>query len=460
MPSVQPAVEFARARRENSLADLKELLAIPSISTLPEHQPDMRRAAEWLRAELERIGLSRCEILPSPGGGHPVVYGEWMRAPGQPTVLVYAHYDVQPVDPLDEWRSPPFAATLRGDNLFARGASDMKGQTVAVIKAVEALMQAQGGLPVNVKFLIEGEEEIGSPHLDAFIQAQAERLQSDFSLNADSSILGPQTPSLVYSIRGLAYFEVWVRGPEHDLHSGMFGGAVHNPAQVLCELVAGMHDADGHITLPGYYASVRPLAAEERAVLARRPHDDEQWRANAGSPPALRREAGYTTIECIGARPTLEVNGLYSGFIGEGSKTVLPAKAMAKISMRLVPDQTPAGVGRQLREYLRRNAPSTVTWEVKDLAQGPGLVMDRDTPHFRAAARALETVFGAQPVYLREGGSVPVVGLLKERLNVDSVMMGFGLPDDNLHAPNEKQNLPNFYRGIETYIHFFANLAR
>jgi acetylornithine deacetylase/succinyl-diaminopimelate desuccinylase-like protein len=389
-----------------------------------------------------------------------VVYAEWLGAPGRPTVLVYAHYDVQPVDPLNEWHSNPFEATQRGDDLFARGASDMKGQTVAVIRAIEALMLAGGGLPVNVKFMIEGEEEIGSPHLGPFIAAERERLACDFSLNADAGIKAPDLPSLVYSLRGLAYFEVWVHGPSHDLHSGQFGGTVHNPAQVLCELVAGMHDANGHVTLPGFYDRVRQLSPAERAVLARLPHDDERWRSQAGDPPALYGEAGFTTVERVGARPTLEVNGLYSGFIGEGSKTVLPARAMAKISMRLVPDQSGPEVGQQLRAYLAQNAPPTVTWEVKDLVAGPGIILDRDTTCMRAAADALQTVFGVEPIFLREGGSVPVVNLLKQQLGVDSVLLGFGLPDDNLHAPNEKQHLPNFYKGIEGYIHFFANLAR
>jgi acetylornithine deacetylase/succinyl-diaminopimelate desuccinylase-like protein len=334
----------------------------------------------------------------------------------------------------------------------------MKGQLIAVITAVEALMQS-GGSPVNLKFLIEGEEEIGSAHLGQFIQAEAARLASDVSLNVDSAVLRPDLPSMVYSLRGLAYFEVWVRGPEHDLHSGQYGGTIHNPAQVLCELIAGMHDADGRITLPGYYDRVRTWPPEEREALARVPYDDEVWRRHAANPPALYGENGYTTVERIGIRPTLEVNGLLSGFTGEGSKTVLPARAMAKISMRLVPDQDAAEVAQQLREYLRRKAPPTVTWEVKNLASGPGVVIERDSPYMRAALSALKTVFEVEPVLMREGGSVPVVGLLKHQLNVDSVLLGFGLPDDNLHAPNEKLHLPTWQRGIEAFIRFFANLV-
>lgn len=456
MTAVDQAVKFVRDHRDQALAELKEVLAIPSVSTLPEHKPDMQHAAEWFAAKLKNIGMTRAEVMPTEG--HPVVYAEWLGAPGKPTVLVYGHYDVQPVDPLDEWTSGPFESAIRGDNLYARGASDMKGQDVAFIKAIEAVLQS-GGLPVNVKILIEGEEEIGSPHLGAFIAAQADLLQCDFSLNADGSILRPDLPSIAYGLRGLAYFEVWVRGPEHDLHSGLYGGTLHNPAQALCELIAGMHDGQGRVTLPGYYDRVRPLAPDERAALARRPHDDEQWRLNAGSPPALYGENGYTTVERVGTRPTLEVNGLYSGFIGAGSKTVLPAKAMAKISMRLVPDQDSSAVGEQLREHMRRHAPPTVTWEVKDLVNGPAVIVDRDSPHVKAAAAALKTVFGVDPVFVREGGSVPIVSMMQTQLKVESVLMGFGLPDDNLHAPNEKLHLPNFYKGMETYVHFLHNLA-
>lgn len=454
--SVDQAVQFVRARREKTLAELKEILAIPSISTLPEHKPDMRRAADWFAAELKRIGMPRSEVMPT--AGHPIVYAEWLGVAGRPTVLVYGHYDVQPVDPLDEWLSGPFEAAIQGDNLYARGASDMKGQIFAFIKAAEAVMQ-NGGPPVNLKFLIEGEEEIGSPNLGAFIAAHRDLLKCDFSLNADSGIQRPDLPSIVYSLRGLAYFEIWVRGPQHDLHSGLFGGTVHNPAQVLCELVAGMHDADGRVTLPGYYDRVRPLAPDERAALARQLRDDEHWRIDAASPPALYGEKGYTTGERAGVRPTLEVNGLYSGFIGEGSKTVLPAKAMAKISMRLVPDQDPVAVGKQLREYLSLHAPPTVTWEVKDMVCGPAVIVERDSPNVRAAAAALKTVFGVEPVYVREGGSVPIVSMMKAQLRVETVLMGFGLPDDNVHAPNEKLYLPNFYKGMEAYAHFLHNLT-
>jgi len=335
----------------------------------------------------------------------------------------------------------------------------MKGQDMAFLAAMAASLQQGGGLNTNVKVLIEGEEEIGSPNLASFLAEHKERLACDFSLNADSGILRPDLPALVYGLRGLTYCELWVHGPEHDLHSGMFGGAVHNPAQVLCELIAGMHDTNGRVTLPGYYEKVRSLSSEERAELARIPYNETEKIREAGNPPMLYGEKGFTTVERLGARPTLEVNGLYSGFIGEGSKTVLPCKAMAKISMRLVPDQDPEEVEAQLRTYLTQHAPPTVRWELISFARTPGVLTERNSSAVKAAEAALETVFGVKPVFRREGGSVPVVSQIREILGVDSVIMGFGLPDDNLHAPNEKQHIPNFYRGIESYIHFFANLS-
>jgi acetylornithine deacetylase/succinyl-diaminopimelate desuccinylase-like protein len=454
MSSPEQALRLVRDRREQHLSQLKELVSIPSISTLPEHRADVARTAQWLAAELERIGLERVEVIPTEG--HPVVYAEWMKAAGAPTILVYGHYDVQPVDPVDEWLSDPFDPVVRGDYIFGRGASDMKGQILAQIKAVEALLEA-GDLRVNLRYLIEGEEEVGSPHLGAFIEEHRERLRGDAVLNCDGGIHGPDEPAITYALRGLAYFELEVRGPSKDLHSGLFGGTIHNPAQALCELVAGMHDAQGRVTLPGFYDKVRDLTEEERALLARVPYSDDAWLGMAGA-PALRGEAGYTTVERVGARPTLEVNGIVGGFTGEGSKTVLPAKALAKISMRLVPDQDPAAIHDQLCAYLREHAPDTVTWEVRELTHGAGAVMDRNSPFMRAAEAALTEVYGKEPLFKREGGSVPVVSLMQEKLGVDSVMMGFALPDDGIHGPNERQYLPNYFRGIEAYIRFLCKL--
>ena len=449
------AIEYARSQSERYLAELKEFVAIPSISTLAEHKPDMQRAAEWVAGQLQGFGMEHVQIMPT--AGHSVVYADWLHAAGKQTILVYGHYDVQPTDPLDEWVTPPFEPTVRGDNLYARGASDMKGQVQGFLKALEALRHS-GELPVNVKVMVEGEEEIGSPNLGQFVREHAGQLACDVVLNADAGILRPDQPSLVYGLRGLAYFELWVYGPDHDLHSGMFGGSIHNPAQVLCELIAGMHDANGHITLPGFYDRVRTLDADERASLAEGAHTDAEWQHMTGV-PQLYGEAGFTTSERLGARPTLEVNGIIGGFTGEGQKTVLPARAMAKISTRLVPYQIDTDVEHQLKDYLTRHAPPTVRWDLRNLSSAPGVLVERDTVSARAAGEALAATFGVAPLFRLEGGSVPVVSLVQAELGVNSILMGFGLPDDNLHAPNEKLHLPNFYKGIETYIRFFHAMS-
>jgi len=456
MTQVTEAITFAHDQRGRFVGELKELLAIPSISTLTAHKPDIQRAAEWVANNMRHMGLEHVEIMPT--AGHPVVVGDWLHAEGRPTMLIYGHYDVQPVDPLNEWVSEPFTPTQRGDNLYARGASDMKGQVHAFLKALESVLST-GGLPLNIEIMIEGEEEIGSPNLEAFMKQHVAKLKCDFSLNADSGIISPTLPSIAYGLRGLAYFELWVHGPDHDLHSGVFGGSVHNPAQALAELIAGMHDAQGRVTLPGFYDKVRKLGADEQAELARSPMADETWREMTGA-PQLYGEAGFSTVERLGARPTLEINGLLSGFTGEGSKTVLPAKAMAKISTRLIPDQDDKEVEAQLRAYLTAKAPPTVRWELKRLTSGPAVLVARDTPAMQAAITALEATFGVKPVMRLEGGSVPVVSLVQSGLGVDSILMGFGLPDDNLHAPNEKLHLPNYYHGIDTYIRFFDEVAR
>jgi acetylornithine deacetylase/succinyl-diaminopimelate desuccinylase-like protein len=453
---LKQALEYAQQNKERHLAELKEFVAIPSISTLSENKPDIQRAADWVANQMRNMGMKNVAIMPT--AGHPVAYGEWLEAGDRPTVLIYGHYDVQPVDPVDEWQSPPFQPTIRGDNMYARGASDMKGNDHAFLKALQAWMK-NGGLPVNVKVIVEGEEEIGSPHLGAFMDQHKGKLKCDIALNADSGILSPDTPSIVYGLRGLAYFELWVQGPAHDLHSGIFGGSVHNPAQALAELVAGMHDKKGRITLPGFYDLVRNLSKKERKELARVPHSDKEWQAMTGA-PKLHGEKGFSTLERVGVRPTLEVNGMISGFTGEGAKTVLPAKAMAKISMRLVPRQDADAVEKQLKNYMKKHAPKTIKWQVKKLTSGPAVLVDRDTVGVRAAVQALQDTFGKVPVFKYEGGSVPVVSMVQEKLHVDSVLLGFGLPDDNLHAPNEKLHLPNYYRGIETYIRFFDAVAR
>lgn len=448
------ALEYAHAKQSNFLAELNEFIRIPSVSTAPEHKPDIQKTAEWLADQLARIGMQNIQILPT--GGHPIVFGECMCArEDAPTVLIYGHYDVQPADPLELWTTDPFKPDQRGDNLYARGASDMKGQVMASIKAVESVLQA-GELPVNVKFILEGEEEIGSPNLVPFIKEHGKLLACDVALNPDTGMIGPDAPNITYALRGLAYFELRVYGPEHDLHSGLFGGVVHNTAIVLSELIAGMHDSSGRITLPGFYDDVRPLSAEERKELARLPLDEKHYLEQTGA-PALFGEEGYSPSERVGARPTLDVNGLLSGFTGVGSKTVLPAYAMAKISMRLVPDQDPKKVEEGLMAYLKERAPKTVRWEITNLSSDSPSISDINHPATQAMARALEAAWGVPPLYKREGGSVPIVGKMQHLLGVESVLTGFGLSDDNIHAPNEKLHLPTWYKGIQALIHFFYN---
>lgn len=449
------ALQFARENRQRFLHELTEFVSIPSISTDPERKSEMLQAAEWVTGQLRDLGMDKIAIYPT--AGHPVVYGEWLGAgPDAQTVLIYGHYDVQPVEPLELWESDPFSPTRRGENLYGRGASDMKGQVSATLKAIEAIKQT-GELPVNVKFLIEGEEEIGSTNLPQFIETHKSLLACDFALNPDTGMIAADVPAITYALRGLAYFEVRVYGPDHDLHSGQFGGTVHNPAQALCELLAGMHDDRGRVTLPGFYDKVRPVLAEEREQLARLPTDEKFYLKQTGV-PALWGEPDYTPGERVGIRPTLEINGLLSGFTGVGAKTVLPAWAMAKISTRLVPDQDPEEVQQQLLQYLEMNAPATIRYEVINMAASPASLSDRHSPFMAAIESALETVWGKRPLYRREGGSVPVVIQLQQSLGVESVNCGFSLPDDNLHSPNEKLHLPTWYNGIDALIHFFYNL--
>lgn len=455
MPRLESALDFARRHEQDLIDRCVELLAIPSISTLPEHRGDVARAAQWLVDELHRIGIERADVMETPG--LPLVYAQTAQVSDRPTVLVYGHFDVQPTDPIKEWDSDPFDATLRGEELFARGSSDMKCSLLAFLQAVEAF-QDDGDLPVNLKFLLEGEEEVGSPSLPEFIRQHRDLLRADVAVNCDGETHAPTQPSICYALRGLAYFEIEVHGAKQDLHSGVFGGSLHNPAQALCELLAGMHDEDGRVTLPGFYDTVRPLDDDERAALARVPLVDEEWRAMAGV-PALWGETGYTLVERLGARPTLEVNGLVSGFTGEGAKTVLPAKALAKVSMRLVADQEPDAIEGQLRAYVEEHAPETVTWEIRNLGCAPGAITARDSREMRAAQRALHDSFGAEPFFKREGGSVPVVGIMQQELGVDSIIIGFRLPDSNMHGPNEKQHVPTLCKGVEALIRLMLNLA-
>jgi acetylornithine deacetylase/succinyl-diaminopimelate desuccinylase-like protein len=453
------ALEYARSNRHRFLAELKEFLSIPSVSTQEEHGPDVKRAAAWLRDKLLVAGFPRVDVMPTPG--HPIVYAEWLAAgPDAPTILIYGHYDVQPPDPLELWDTPPFEPTIIGDDIFARGAADDKGQLYIHVKAVEAFKEtsAAGAPPINVKAIFEGEEEIGSPSLEPFVHAHTDLLAADVAVISDTHILGKDTPSIVYALRGLAYLELEVTGPDHDLHSGAYGGAVHNPLNALCALIARLQDKDGHVTIPGFYDKVRQLDAEERAELARIPFERESWLRETGAPSDWG-EPAYTIPERLTIRPTLDVNGIWGGYTQPGRKTVLPSKAFAKVSMRLVPDQDPAEIAQLFRNYVAEIAPPTVDVKVHGLQGGEAAIVDRSSPAMRAACRAYAAAFGKEPLFTREGGSIPIVPVLQKTLGIETILMGFGLPDDRLHSPNEKFHLPNLYKGVETVIHFMASLG-
>lgn len=451
------ALSYAHEHRQRHLDALIELLRIPSISTLPEHAPDAERAARWLYDWLRDAGMARVELFPIEG--HPFVYAEWLEAGvDAPTLLIYGHYDVQPVDPLEEWHTPPFEPTVRGENLFARGASDDKGQIFTLLAAAAAYLQSAGRLPINLKVLIEGEEELTSPHVASFLREQRDLLAADAVLAADQPMVDPQTPIILYGVRGLTYMEVEVRGPATDLHSGTFGGAVDNPLNVLVRLLSRLHDDDRRIAIPGFYDRVRPLDDAERALIAGGPANDAAVRYLTGA-PELAGEAGYSTAERMSMRPTLDIHGIRGGYVDQGKKTVIPARALAKVSMRLVPDQEPPEIAGLFEAYLRAIAPPTVELEIRMLSTGMPAVIDYDAVAVRAADEAYQRGFGARPVYMRGGGTLPIVRDLQEVFGVPVVMIGFGLPDDNLHAPNEKLHLPNFYRGIEMAIHYYDLFA-
>jgi len=404
---------------------------------------------------MRTIGLQNVQIFETPG--HPVVYADWLNAPGKPTVLLYGHYDVQPPEPLELWTSPPFEATVRNGNLYARGSADDKGQVFIHLKAIEAYMKNAGALPVNLKLLIEGEEEIGSEHLEGFVREKKEMLKADLVLISDSSMFAKGIPSICYGLRGLAYMQIDLVGPKSDLHSGSFGGTVHNPIQALTEIVAQLHDKDGRVNIPGFYKKVRPLSAKERKAFKKLPWSDRKYAKDLGV-KELYGEKGFTTLERVWARPTLECNGIWGGFTGEGAKTVLPSKASAKISMRLVPDQKSADAAKLFEKQIRKLAPKTVSVTVRSLHGGEAAITPIDSPGVVAAVKALEKGFGKKPLYQREGGSIPIVVQFKQLLGLDTVLLGFGLPDENAHAPDEFLNLDNFYGGIKTSVHFFNEL--
>ena len=438
-------VDFINVNRDRYIDELKEYLSIPSISALSDYAPDVIRCAKWTAEELKRVGLDNVRLVETEG--YPVVCAEWLHAGSAPTIIFYGHYDVQPVDPLDKWDTPPFNATVRAGELYARGAADDKGQIFMHFKAIEACISQKGSLPVNIKLILEGEEEVGSENLDSFLKDHSSEYLGDVLVISDTPMFDRGVPSICYGLRGLTYCQVDLRGTTSDLHSGSFGGAVANPAFVLTQLLAQMKDRSGRIKIPGFYEDVRPLRDEERVEYARLPFSERRFREELGS-PKLFGEKGFTTLERLWARPTFEVNGLCSGFMEDGAKTVIPAVAMAKVSMRLVPDQNPDLIGDLFEAYVKKIAPKTVDVAVTRMHTGKPWITDFDNPFVRAAGRAIERGFGRKPVFNREGGSIPVISSFQDRFGLPAVLFGIGLPDENAHAPNEKLDLDNFHRGV------------
>ena len=451
------AVEIAQANQKIYLDELFEFLRIPSVSTQPEHDDDVKAAAEWLAGKMNDAGLENVRVIKTDK--HPLVYGDWLHAEGQPTVLVYGHYDVQPAEPFELWESPPFEPTIRNDFIFARGASDDKGQAYVHVKAVEALLQANGRLPVNVKFVIEGEEESGGASLAAFIPENKALLAADVALVSDTGMPKMGLPAITYGLRGMCYILMDIKGPRRDLHSGSFGGAVNNPLNVLGHIIAKLKDENGKILIPGFYDKVRPLSDEERDLIAQFPFDEAAWKAEMGAPEAWG-EPEFSIVERLGARPTLDVHGIIGGYTGPGAKTVLPSTVHAKISMRLVPDQDPKEIAELFTNYINEITPPSVTVEVNVRGGAPASISDLNNPAMEAVETALEQAFGTKPVFMREGGSIPVVGQFQEHLGLETILMGFGLPTDQIHAPNESFYMPNYFQGIESSIRFFEAYAK
>lgn len=455
MASIDSVLSYVASEQGRCLDELKSFLRIPSVSTESRYAADVRRCADFVANDLRRMGMRNVAVLPT--AGHPAVYAEWLGAPGQPTALVYGHYDVQPVDPENLWTTPPFEPAERDGYVYARGSSDDKGQTHLHLKAVEAYLKTVGRLPINLKFIVEGEEEVGSEHLPALIRAERERLRADFVVISDGAMFDRDVPAICYALRGLAYWQVDLVGANSDLHSGVYGGSVANPIEVLAHLLASLKDDQGRVQVPGFYDAVLPIDPRERAELARLPFDEERFKRDLGV-AELFGEAGYTTLERRGARPTLEMNGIWGGFTGEGSKTVLPSRASAKVSSRLVPDQDPDRIGDLVEQHLRRNCPRTVQLTFTRLAGAKPAMAPLDHPALKAAARALERAFGKQPVYEREGGTIPAVATFADELGIPSVLLGFGLNDDHLHAPNERFLVQNYFGGIRTAVALWDEL--
>lgn len=452
------AVGYARENQKRFLEELKELLRIPSVSTMEEHKNDVQKAAEFVASELKRIGFEHVEIIPS--AGHPLIYADWLHAKGKPTALCYAHYDVQPPDPIDEWTTPPFEPTERNQNIYARGAVDDKGQLWMQVKAFESLFRSgNGSLPINVKVIFEGEEEVGGEAIADYIRKHGDKLKADFALVTDTELFAPELPTLCVGLRGLVYTELEAVGAMTDLHSGVYGGAAPNPLEALSRIISKLKDENGRILIPGFYDDVQKPTDDELKAWKSLPFDEEHYRKTEVGSNVLTGEAEYPVLFRTWARPTLEIHGMPGGFVAPGAKTVIPAKASAKISMRLVPNQNPDDILKKYENFVKSITPKGIQTKIKVHSKGEAIVVGTDNKYIKAATEALHDVFKKDTVYIRSGGSIPIVTDFERVLQIPSVMMGLGLPDDNLHAPNEKFHIPNFYRGIEAIINFFHRLA-
>ena len=447
--------EFLETEADRYVAELQEFLRIPSVSAQPDHKRDMLDAADWVRTQCEQAGLS-AEIVET--AGHPIVYAEWTQAPGAPTVLIYGHYDVQPPDPLGEWVSPPFEPTVRDGRLYARGATDDKGQMLTHIKSAEAWMKTAGQLPVNVKYVIEGEEEVGSNNLEIFLEREKEKLKCDVAVISDTAQFAPGVPAITYGLRGIIAVEITLRGPKQDLHSGVFGGSVANPANAAAKLIAALHDDEGRVQIPGFYDDVVPLTDDERAEFAKLPFDEAAYLKDLGM-GAAHGETGFSTLERRWARPTCDVNGIISGYTGVGPKTIVPAQSMIKLTCRLVPNQNPDQLVESLRSFAESQLLPGIRMEFESFHGAPGVVCDLNSPYMQAAREAVAAGFGTPPVMIREGGSIPVVGSFKQILGVDTLLLGWGQNTDNLHSPNESFRLEDYQAGIKASAHLWGTLG-
>jgi acetylornithine deacetylase/succinyl-diaminopimelate desuccinylase-like protein len=456
-PAQDALSKYIESHRDAHLQELCELLRIPSVSTKSEHKGDIEKAANWVANKLRSVGMTKVEIIPTKM--HPLVYAESLTAPGKPTVLFYGHYDVQPAEPLDLWTSPAFEPTVRSGNLFGRGTADDKGQVHIHLAAFESLMKATGKFPINIKVLIEGEEEVGSANLWEYVQNNKARLAADALIVSDTSMLAAGVPSVTYGLRGLVYYQVEIAGAAQDLHSGVFGGAAPNPITILCELFAKMHDKNFRVTVPGFYDDVVKVTAAERKSLAKLPFKPKDFLKTVGS-PGLAGEKGFSVAEQVWCRPTLELNGIWGGYTGEGSKTVIPAKAFAKFSCRLVPNQDPDKITRQIQKYIQKLLPKTVTHKFEVHSTGKPWVAPFTHRFFEVAHKALEKGFGKRAVFIREGGSIPFVTQMHDTFKVPSILIGFGLPDENAHAPDEHLSLENYFGGIRAMAQFYQGLAQ